>query len=171
MSDRDPENDEETSSSYEEESSSEEEEPRLKYQRLGASVPAILRRDRATALTVHPRFLCLGTDRGIVYLLDFEGNQVKRFEAHDQMIRSISVDLKGEFMASASLGDKVVIHSFFSKDKLSYSFPHLIDCVSIDPGFASSKVFLLFISLSSEMLIMTETRIRVWWQGGKADTQ
>eukprot|EP01128_Nolandella_sp_AFSM9_P007906 TRINITY_DN448_c2_g1_i1.p1 TRINITY_DN448_c2_g1~~TRINITY_DN448_c2_g1_i1.p1 ORF type:complete len:900 (+),score=188.05 TRINITY_DN448_c2_g1_i1:24-2702(+) len=126
-------------SSEEESWSYEEEEPRLKYQRLGANVTTILQRDRATAIRVHPRFIFLGTDIGIIYMLDFEGHQIKIFEGHEQMIRSISVDLKGENVASAALGGLVLIHSLYTKDTLKFSFPHLIDNVSIDPAFSSSK--------------------------------
>lgn len=43
--------------SGEEDSSEEEEEPKLKYQRLGASVPQILKRDSASAVAIHEKFI------------------------------------------------------------------------------------------------------------------
>ena len=54
----------------------EEEEPRLKYQRLGGSVPSLLSSDAAACLTVGERMIALGTHDGTVHLLDFQGNQV-----------------------------------------------------------------------------------------------
>jgi hypothetical protein len=54
----------------------EEEEPRLKYQRLGGSVPSLLSSDAASCLTIAERIIVLGTHDGSVHLLDFRGNQV-----------------------------------------------------------------------------------------------
>jgi hypothetical protein len=54
----------------------EDEEPRLKYQRLGGSVPSLLSSDAASCLTVAERIIALGTHDGTVHLLDFQGNQV-----------------------------------------------------------------------------------------------
>lgn len=54
----------------------EEGEPRLKYQRLGGSVPSLLSSDAAACLTVGERIIALGTHDGTVHLLDFQGNQV-----------------------------------------------------------------------------------------------
>jgi hypothetical protein len=54
----------------------EEDEPRLKYQRLGGSVPSLLSSDAAACLTVGERIIALGTHDGTVHLLDFQGNQV-----------------------------------------------------------------------------------------------
>jgi hypothetical protein len=60
----------------EEEGSTEGEEPRLKYQRMGGSVPSLLSGDAASCLTVAERVIALGTHDGTVHLLDFQGNQV-----------------------------------------------------------------------------------------------
>ena len=57
----------------------EEEEPKLKYHRLGANVVDILKRDSASCMAVHDRFLALGTHWGVVYVLDFAGNEIKRY--------------------------------------------------------------------------------------------
>jgi hypothetical protein len=53
-----------------------EEEPRLKYQRLGGSVPAILSTDAAAAIAVTDRAVLLGTHDGTLHILDFQGNEV-----------------------------------------------------------------------------------------------
>lgn len=60
----------------EEEGSTEGEEPRLKYQRMGGSVPSLLSGDAASCLTVAERIIALGTHDGTVHLLDYQGNQV-----------------------------------------------------------------------------------------------
>lgn len=59
-----------------EEEEEDEEEPRLKYQRLGGSVPSLLASDAASAIAIAERMIALGTQRGKVHILDFLGNQV-----------------------------------------------------------------------------------------------
>lgn len=67
---------EEEEDSEEEEEEEEEDEPRLKYQRMGASVPSLLSADAATCIAVAERMIALGTHGGAVHILDFLGNQV-----------------------------------------------------------------------------------------------
>ena len=65
----------------EEEDDEEEDEPRLKYQRMGVSVPSLLASDAASCIAVAERMIALGTHGGSVHILDFLGNQVS-FENH-----------------------------------------------------------------------------------------
>ena len=64
--------------SEEEESSSdsdeEEIEPKLKYERLSSDLKAILKKDVASCLAVHSKFLILGSHWGVIHLLDAMGN-------------------------------------------------------------------------------------------------
>lgn len=62
----------------EEEEEEEEEEPRLKYQRMGGSLPSLLANDAASCVAVAERMIALGTHAGTVHILDFLGNQVSR---------------------------------------------------------------------------------------------
>lgn len=71
------EEDEEDEEGEEGEGDEPEEEPRLKYQRLGGSVPAILSTDAAAAIAVTDRAVLLGTHDGTLHILDFQGNQVR----------------------------------------------------------------------------------------------
>jgi len=59
-----------------------EQEPRLKYERFGCDVPAILRRQAATRLSVSDKVLALGTHNGTVHLLDYDGNEVGSSEIY-----------------------------------------------------------------------------------------
>lgn len=72
----DSEEEEEDSEVAEEE---EEDEPRLKYQRMGGSVPSLLSNDAASCIAVAERMIALGTHDGAVHILDFLGNQVSMF--------------------------------------------------------------------------------------------
>lgn len=67
---------EEEEEDEEEEEEEDEEEPRLKYQRMGGSIPSLLASDGASCIAVAERMIALGTHDGVVYILDFLGNQV-----------------------------------------------------------------------------------------------
>lgn len=67
---------EEDNSDGEQEEEEEEDEPRLKYQRMGGSVPTLLQSDAASCIAVAERMIALGTHGGSVHILDFLGNQV-----------------------------------------------------------------------------------------------
>jgi hypothetical protein len=70
------EDDEEDEEQEEEEEEEEEDEPRLKYQRMGGSIPTLLSSDAASCIAVAERMIALGTLDGTVHILDFLGNQV-----------------------------------------------------------------------------------------------
>lgn len=70
------EDEEEEEEEEDEEEEDEEEEPRLKYQRLGGSIPSLLATDAASCIAVAERMIALGTQGGTVHILDFLGNQV-----------------------------------------------------------------------------------------------
>jgi WD40 repeat protein len=44
----------------------------------------------------------MGTHWGVVHIMDFEGNENQKFQAHTATVNDLSVDLEGEFIASAS---------------------------------------------------------------------
>lgn len=70
------EGDDEREEEDKEEEEEEEEEPRLKYQRMGGSIPSLLASDTASCIAVSERMIALGTHGGTVHILDFLGNQV-----------------------------------------------------------------------------------------------
>jgi len=74
---REEEDEEEEEDDEEEvEDEEDEEEPRLKYQRMGGSIPSLLASDAASCIAVAERMIALGTHGGTVHILDFLGNQV-----------------------------------------------------------------------------------------------
>lgn len=75
---RDEEGEEEEEEEEEEvEEEEDEEEPRLKYQRMGGSIPSLLTSDVASCIAVAERMIALGTHGGTIHILDFLGNQVR----------------------------------------------------------------------------------------------
>uniref|UniRef100_A0A671K648 Vacuolar protein sorting-associated protein 41 homolog n=1 Tax=Sinocyclocheilus anshuiensis TaxID=1608454 RepID=A0A671K648_9TELE len=79
-----------------------EEEPKLKYERLTNGVTEILQKDAASCMTVHDKFLALGTHFGKVYLLDIQGNVTQKFEISPVKINQISLDESGDHVGICS---------------------------------------------------------------------
>ncbi|EPS74380.1 hypothetical protein M569_00372, partial [Genlisea aurea] len=126
-----------------EEEDEEEEEPRLKYQRMGGSVPSILRNVAASCVTVAERMIALGTQGGSVHILDFLGNQVKEFIAHTGAVNDLSFDIEGEFIGSCSDDGSVVINSLFTEEKLRFEYHRPMKAIALDPDYVrkSSRRF------------------------------
>eukprot|EP01119_Soliformovum_irregulare_P019120 TRINITY_DN5998_c0_g1_i1.p1 TRINITY_DN5998_c0_g1~~TRINITY_DN5998_c0_g1_i1.p1 ORF type:complete len:882 (+),score=254.78 TRINITY_DN5998_c0_g1_i1:60-2705(+) len=114
----------------------EDEEPKLKYQRLGSHVVEILRRDAASCMAVHDKFLCLGTHWGFVFVLDFNGNEIKRFSRHSATINELSIDDTGEFIASCSDDGKVCINALYTSEAFEYEHHRPVISVALDPLFS-----------------------------------
>eukprot|EP00249_Psilotum_nudum_P017659 c26429_g1_i1 orf=295-3261(+) len=126
-----------------EEETSEEEEPRLKYQRLGGSVPSLLSSDAASCITVSERMIALGTHDGTVHILDYQGNQVKEFAAHTATVNELSFDIVGECIGSCSDDGSVVINSLYTDEKEKFEYHRPMKAVAVDPDYVrnSSKRF------------------------------
>ena len=73
----------------------EEEEPILKYERMGSSLTQILMNDAASCMGVHEGFLALGTYQGAVYILDFQGYEIRRFHPHSKKVNDVSIEKRG----------------------------------------------------------------------------
>ncbi|KAG6474149.1 hypothetical protein ZIOFF_068073 [Zingiber officinale] len=149
----------------EEEEMEEEEEPRLKYQRLGGSVPSLLSNDAAASIAVAERMIALGTHDGTVHILDFQGNQVpklgnlqdsppemmlilpqvKEYTSHTATVNDISFDSEGEYVGSCSDDGTVVINGLFTDEKLKFEYHRPMKTMSLDPDF-SRKASRRFVS-------------------------
>ena len=72
-------------------SDEEEAEPKLKYERLSADLKAILKKDVASCLAVHSRFLILGSHWGVIHLLDAMGNSLpaRQSQAHTITVNQV----------------------------------------------------------------------------------
>ncbi|CAM8892626.1 unnamed protein product [Rhodiola kirilowii] len=113
-----------------------EDEPRLKYQRLGGSIPSLLTNDAASCVAVAERMIALGTHDGIVHILDFLGNQVKEFPSHTSVVNDLSFDIDGEYVASCSDDGCIVINSLFSDENMRFEYHRPMKAVAVDPEYA-----------------------------------
>ncbi|MED6206016.1 Vacuolar protein sorting-associated protein 41 [Stylosanthes scabra] len=120
----------------EEEEEEDEEEPRLKYQRMGGSIPAMLATDAASCIAVAERMIALGTQGGTVHILDFLGNQVKEFAAHASVVNDLSFDIEGEFIGSCSDDGSVVINSLFTDEKMKFEYQRPMKAIALDPEYS-----------------------------------
>ncbi|WOG95927.1 hypothetical protein DCAR_0415256 [Daucus carota subsp. sativus] len=140
---RDEEKEEDVSGEDEEEEA--EDEPRLKYQRMGGSVPALLSGKSASCIEVAERMIALGTRAGSVHILDFLGNQVKEFLAHGATVNDLCFDIEGEYIASCSDDGSVAINSLYTDAKLKFDYHRPMKAIALDPYYArnSSKRFVV----------------------------
>ncbi|CAN4098954.1 unnamed protein product [Withania somnifera] len=127
----------------EEDSEEEEDEPRLKYQRMGATVPSLLSSDAATCIAIAERMIALGTHAGAVHILDFLGNQVKEFAAHTAAVNDLCFDTEGEYVGSCSNDGSVVINSLFTDERMKFEYHRPMKAIALDPDYArkSSRRF------------------------------
>ncbi|KAK3752405.1 hypothetical protein QZH41_008609, partial [Actinostola sp. cb2023] len=147
----------------ESEEEEEEEEPKLKYERLGNAVNEILKGEEcASCMAVHSKFLALGTHYGVVHVMDHLGNNIrsKEFPSHSTAVNQISIDEKGDYVASCSDDGRVVINGLYSSENnVQNNFDTPIKAVSLDPEF-SSKQTKMYVT-GGEKLVLTE---RGWFR-------
>ncbi|KAF7012224.1 hypothetical protein CFC21_026438 [Triticum aestivum] len=132
-----------------------EEEPRLKYQRLGGSVPAILSTDAAAAIAVTDRAVLLGTHDGTLHILDFQGNQSKEIKAHTATINDISFEDR-EYIGSCSDDGTVVISNLFTDEKLKFEYHRPMKAIALDPQYSRSNNRFATGGLAGQVLVLTK---------------
>lgn len=133
---RDEEEDGAEEGEEEEEEEEEEDEPRLKYQRMGGSIPTVLSNDAASCIAVAERMIALGTHDGTIHIIDFLGNQIKEFRAHTATVNDLSFDTEGEYIGSCSDDGSVVINSLFTDEKMKFEYHRPMKAVSLDPDYS-----------------------------------
>ncbi|KAJ2714902.1 Vacuolar protein sorting-associated protein 41 [Coemansia spiralis] len=144
-------------------SGDDDEEPALRYKRLGGGVEALFAKDTASALVAAERFLVLGTHWGNVVVIDFEGNEVKRWRAHSATVNSVCVDAACEFVASAGDDGRVVVHGLYGDDVAIVTYSRPVKAVALDPNYGATRRFVS--GGTAGELIMYEKK----WLG-KSDT-
>uniref|UniRef100_A0A8C8LV20 Vps41 beta-propeller domain-containing protein n=1 Tax=Oncorhynchus tshawytscha TaxID=74940 RepID=A0A8C8LV20_ONCTS len=85
-------------------------------------VTEILQKDAASCMTVHDKFLALGTHFGKVFLLDIQGNLTQKFEISPVKINQISLDESGEHMGICSEDGKVQVFGLYTREGFHENF-------------------------------------------------
>uniref|UniRef100_A0A8C1XCU3 Vacuolar protein sorting-associated protein 41 homolog n=1 Tax=Cyprinus carpio TaxID=7962 RepID=A0A8C1XCU3_CYPCA len=125
-------------------------EPKLKYERLTNGVTEVLQKDAASCMTVHDKFLALGTHFGKVYLLDIQGNVTQKFEIASLKlslcncyllvkINQISLDESGDHVGICSEDGKVQVFGLYTREGFHENFDCPIKVVALHPQFSKSN--------------------------------
>ncbi|KAL8579065.1 hypothetical protein ACOMHN_036004 [Nucella lapillus] len=136
----------------------EEVEPKLKYERISNDLTSILSKDAASCIAVHTKFLALGTHWGMIFILDHTGNNIREKEimAHTTTVNQISIDDKGEYLASCSDDGKVIIAGLYGAElNQTVSFDRPVKSVGIDPFFSKPGRGRPFV-IGEEKLVLNE---------------
>ncbi|PFH49000.1 hypothetical protein AMATHDRAFT_76446 [Amanita thiersii Skay4041] len=137
------EEDEEEDEDEDDDDDEEEEEPSLKYEYIVGAIPELLKKDSASALAIVNKTMALGTHGGIVHLLDLAGTRLKSYKPHMASIVDISVDVTGDFIATASIDGQVVIRSMSTSERYFFDMKRPMRTVTLEPNFSkrSSRAF------------------------------
>ncbi|KAJ3615411.1 hypothetical protein NHX12_016776, partial [Muraenolepis orangiensis] len=147
-----------TDESEEEES---EEEPKLKYERLSNGVTEILQKDAASCMTVHDKFLALGTHFGKVFLLDVQGNVTQKFDISSVKINQVSLDESGENVGICSEDGKVQVFGLYTREGFHDNFDCPIKVVALHPQFSRSN-YKQFVTGGNKLLLYERNWLNRW---------
>jgi len=86
-----------------------EAEPVLTYILMKNDIIDILQKDSVSCIRSSHKFLVLGTHWGRIHLIDHEGNKILTKEVHQSTVNDISIDIKGEYIASCGDDGRVSI--------------------------------------------------------------
>jgi len=137
----------------------EETEPKLKYERLSADLKSILQKDRASCLSVHGKFLVLGTGFGVIHLLDAMGNSLssRTRHPHSVAVNEVSTDHAGEFYASCSNDGRVVVTGLYTEENThNFKLEKPVQSIAIDPIYARANSGRRFMTAVEDRLILHE---------------
>lgn len=79
-------------------------EPLFKYLRLACDLQKIVKNSSISCISANTKVICVGDSWGAIHILDHEGNvnSHQKFPNHIVGINQISVDSKGEYIATCS---------------------------------------------------------------------
>lgn len=135
----------------------EEIEPKLKYERIGNGMNTIMKKDSASCLAVHSKFLALGTKWGLIYIMDHSGNIIDKkidFTMHITAVNHISIDNSAEYIASCSEDGNVIINGLYTSDSNQVvNFDRPVRAVAIDPNYSKLGSARQFITGHNQLIL------------------
>ncbi|XP_034950259.1 vacuolar protein sorting-associated protein 41 homolog [Chelonus insularis] len=135
-------------------------EPRLKYVRMQNSIKNILQDDAASCIAVHPKFLCLGTHMGKIHLLDHQGNIIpsQTLQAHSLTVNQISIDSKGDYIASCCDKGKIFIYGLYTRENNHImNLERQVKSIAIDPNYSKPGNSKKFITGDDKLILYEKT--------------
>lgn len=91
----------------------------------------------------------MGSHWGVIHVLDHQGTSIesKEIKAHTVAVNQISVDKKGEYIATCSDDGNVVIHGLFSKENnCTFNVSRLVKTIALDPYYYKAGINKRFIT-------------------------
>lgn len=131
-------NDESASQDEVDSSSGNEVEPKLKYERLVNDVQGILQKEIVSYVAYDSKIICVGTEWGIVHLLDHQGNTIRNqhLKAHTVAVNQISIDTRGDFIATCSDDGKAYAYGLYTGEHaIELSIGRCVKSIAIDPYY------------------------------------
>ncbi|XP_022703759.1 vacuolar protein sorting-associated protein 41 homolog isoform X2 [Varroa jacobsoni] len=121
-------------------SDDDEEEQTLHFKRLSYDAQRLLEVEGGSCLAVHDKFLLVGTQVGNIHILDHQGNRTKTLTTHTTPVSHISIDEKGEHMASCAETGDVAVHGTASQEtNISFQFNEPVYFCVLHPHFSSDS--------------------------------
>lgn len=143
-----------------------DEEPKLKYDRMENDLKNILLKDAVSCICVHPKFICIGTQWGVIHMLDHDGNIVPisqdgkttELQAHKIAVNKISVDQSGEYIASCSDDGQVVVYGLYSDENThTLNLGVQVKSVALDPVYQKSGSGRRFLTGDTKLTLHEKT--------------
>eukprot|EP00300_Choanocystis_sp_HF-7_P001540 c11242_g1_i2.p1 GENE.c11242_g1_i2~~c11242_g1_i2.p1 ORF type:complete len:404 (-),score=88.94 c11242_g1_i2:1110-2297(-) len=157
------------------------EHPAVEYKWVEGGIAAIKSQATLTALAVTARFLAVGTSQGTIHILDFCGNEIKRYQKHISNVLDIGFDESLDFMASAGQDGTACVTSLYADGtnevapllftstnaELQTLFTSSVNSVCVDPKYSSGfNRHLCVACQSGELLVNTPG----WIKGRRNNT-
>lgn len=152
--------DESTSEKSDDSSPFEEVEPKLKYERLSNDLQSVLQKDAVSCVAFHPKIICIGTRWGLVYVLDHQGNLVRNelLRSHTVAVNQISMDTKGDFIATCSDDGKAYVYGLYTQDhQIEINVGRCVKSVAIDPYYYKEGKHRRFVTGDDRLVLHEKT--------------
>ncbi|KAI0685116.1 vacuolar assembling protein VPS41 [Cerioporus squamosus] len=131
--------DDEDDEDEDEDEDEDDEEPALKYERLGGIAHQLLQKDSASALAYANQRLALGTHGGKLHILGLDSQLIKPFAPHSASVLDISMDMTGDWIATASIDGQVAVFSVTNPETHVFNMKRPVRTVALEPNFAKSS--------------------------------
>lgn len=115
------------------------------------------------------QFLCIGTHWGAVHLLDHQGNTVdtsinvdaEEIPPHVVSVNQISIDNKGEFIATCSDDGTVVVSGFYTNENNhKMKLERAVNTIALDPMYYKSGSGRRFIIGDNKLTLYEKTFLK-----------
>ncbi|TMS32731.1 hypothetical protein L596_000536 [Steinernema carpocapsae] len=97
-------------------------EPKFNFERILNDLAVKFRQDSASCISVHDKFLAIGTQRGFIYVLDHDGHIHSSSHSHRCAVGGIAIDKPGNYVISCANDSQISILGFGSSEYNQNSF-------------------------------------------------